>query len=50
MKTFSWRYRSWIGIEGTWSSETREAEVKVVLLGMLIGIDVGVAVRAPGGA
>lgn len=49
MKSFSWRYKSWIGIEGSWDSSSRVGTVKIVALGLLLGVDIGVAVKAPAG-
>lgn len=47
MKSFQYRYRSLIGIEGFWDKESRVGTIKIVLLGLLLGIDIGVAVKSP---
>lgn len=47
MKSFSWRYKSWLGIEGAWNPETRAGTINIVLFGALVGIVIGVAVKAP---
>lgn len=47
MRTFVWRYKSWIGVEGSWDPETRTGSLDVVLLGMLIGVNLGAVIRTP---
>lgn len=47
MRTFVWRYKAWIGVEGSWDPGTRTGSLDIVLLGMLIGVNVGVAIKVP---
>lgn len=47
MRTFSYRYKSLLGVQGAWDTTTRTGSLNIVLLGMLLGINVGVAVRTP---
>jgi len=49
MRTFSYRYRSLLGITGTWDPAARTGSLDIVLLGMLIGINLGLAIRTPAG-
>lgn len=42
MKTFSYRYKSWFGVEGQWDSAARTGSLNIVVLGALIGINLGV--------
>lgn len=48
MKTFSYRFRSLLGVEGAWNTETRQFTLRVVLLGLTIGMTGGVSVGANG--
>lgn len=47
MRTFTYRYRNLIGITGTWDPTTRKGTLDIVLLGLLIGINLGAAIKVP---
>lgn len=48
MRTFSFRYRSWFGVEGAWETAARQFTLRIVIIGLTIGITGGVSVGADG--
>ncbi|MCC6743437.1 MAG: hypothetical protein IT175_06215 [Acidobacteria bacterium] len=48
MKTFSYRYRSWFGVEGAWNTTTRQFTLRIVIVGLTVGITGGVSVGTDG--
>lgn len=48
MRSFSYRYRSWFGVEGKWDAGTRQFTLRIVIVGLTVGITGGVSVGADG--
>lgn len=48
VREFSWRYRSLFGVEGLWSGENNQFVIRVVIVGLTVGITGGVSIGADG--
>lgn len=46
VREFSWRYKSLFGAEGTWNGDNRQFVIRIVLVGLTIGITGGVSIGA----
>jgi len=47
-REFSWRYKSLFGVEGRWNGDTRQFTIRIVFVGVTVGITGGITVGADG--
>lgn len=48
MREFSYRYKSLFGVEGTWNGDANQFVIRIVIVGLTIGITGGVSIGADG--
>lgn len=48
VREFSWRYKSLFGVEGTWNGDANQFVLRIVIVGLTIGVTGGVSIGADG--